>query len=132
MEVILPPQAVAILTKRRKERTGSGFVFPSYGKTGHIVDPRKAWAALCKRAGVEDCRIHDLRRTLGSWQAASGSSLLVVGKSLGHRTPEATQVYARLNLDPVRESVTKAVDAMLATKEPKTCKRKAKKGGKVA
>jgi integrase len=64
-------------------------------------------------AGFRDLRIHDLRRTLGSWQAATGASLPILGKSLGHKSLAATQIYARLNLDPVRESVNKATDAML-------------------
>jgi integrase len=58
-------------------------------------------------------RIHDLRRTFGAYQACAGTSLPIIGESLGHKSLAATQVYARLNLDPVRASVTKAVDAML-------------------
>ena len=57
-------------------------------------------------------RIHDLRRTLGSWQTALGASGFVVGKSLGHKSIQSTAVYARLNLDPVRESVNAATEAM--------------------
>jgi integrase len=64
--------------------------------------------------------MHDLRRTLGSWQAAAGASLPIIGKSLGHKSLRATQVYARLNLDPVRTSVNQAVSAMvLAANKPK-------------
>ena len=55
---------------------------------------------------------HDLRRTNGSWQARAGASLLVIGKSLNHKTPEATAIYARLDLDPVRQSVESATAAM--------------------
>ena len=64
-------------------------------------------------AGFRDLRLHDLRRTLGSWQAATGASLPIIGKSLGHKSLAATQIYARLNLDPVRASINKATDAML-------------------
>lgn len=45
---------------------------------------------------------------------ATGASLGVIGKSLGHKSVQATAVYARLNLDPVRSSVERATDAMLA------------------
>lgn len=64
-------------------------------------------------ARVEDVRLHDLRRSLGSWQAIQGASLLIIGKSLGHRSASATEVYAHLALDPVRASVERATDAML-------------------
>lgn len=59
-----------------------------------------------------DIRMHDIRRTFGSYQAISGSSLQVIGKSLGHKSTQATQIYARLNLDAVRRSVEKATEAM--------------------
>lgn len=59
-----------------------------------------------------DLRLHDIRRTFGSYQAMTGASLLTIGKSLGHRSTAATQVYARLNDQSVRESVEKATEAM--------------------
>lgn len=61
-----------------------------------------------------DLRIHDLRRTLGSWQAKHGASLAIIGKSLNHKSVQATAIYARLDIDPVRDSVTRAVDNLLA------------------
>lgn len=64
--------------------------------------------------GLPDIRIHDLRRSLGSWQAVTGASGYVIGKSLGHKSQQSTAIYARLNLDPVRESVERATDAMFA------------------
>jgi integrase len=70
--------------------------------------------------GLPDLRIHDLRRSLGSWQAVTGASSYVIGKSLGHKSQQATAIYARLNLDPVRESVEKATAAMLEAGRSKT------------
>lgn len=61
-----------------------------------------------------DLKIHDLRRTLGSWQAMTGASLLIIGKSLNHKSPQATAIYARLDLDPVRAAVDKATAAMFS------------------
>ena len=71
-----------------------------------------------KRKNIEwpndlmDIRIHDIRRTFGSYQALTGASLQIIGKSLGHKSQQATQVYARLNLDPVRASIEKATEVM--------------------
>jgi len=62
--------------------------------------------------GLMDIRIHDLRRTLGSFQAAAGANQYIIGKSLGHKSQQATAVYARLDLDPVRESVQLASSAI--------------------
>ena len=67
---------------------------------------------ILKEAGIENLRIHDLRRTLGSYQAATEANGYIIGKSLGHRSQQSTAIYARLNLDPIRESVNKATDVM--------------------
>lgn len=110
--VTLSEEACFLLTQRKEKATGD-CVFPSTGKTGYLTDPKKGWGRILKRAGIADLRIHDLRRTLGSWQARTGASLAIIGKSLNHKSPQATAIYARLDLDPVRASVEKATKAML-------------------
>lgn len=62
---------------------------------------------------IPDLRIHDLRRTLGSWQAKTGASMVIIGKSLNHKNLATTAIYARLDLDPVRASVNTATSAMM-------------------
>lgn len=86
--VTLSPEAVTVLESRKAG--GGEFVFPGEGATKHIVEPKKAWATLLKAAGIKNLRIHDLRRTLGSWQARTGASLPIIGKSLNHKTHQAT------------------------------------------
>ena len=120
----LPKGAMAILTDR-KLASESPWVFEGSGKSGHLADPKKAWERILTEAGIENLRIHDLRRTLGSYQAATGANGYIIGKSLGHRSQQSTAIYARLNLDPVRESVNKATEAMFKdvrkpTNEPPT------------
>jgi len=70
---------------------------------------------VLSRAGIEDVRgtwLRDLRRSMVSWQANTGASLSVIGKSLNHKNVNTTAIYARLALDPVRESMEKAASAM--------------------
>ena len=62
---------------------------------------------------IKDVRIHDLRRTLGSWQARTGASLSIIGKSLSHKSVQTTAIYSRLDIDPVRESMERATSAIL-------------------
>jgi integrase len=78
-----------------------------------LVEPKSGWKRILQRAEIKDLRLHDLRRTLGSWQAATGANSFMIGQSLGHKSSQSTAVYARLNIDPVRESVEKATQAML-------------------
>jgi len=110
----LVPTAVEILKVRQKNNTNkSPCVFPGTGVTGHLVETKKPWKRILKKAGIKDLRIHDLRRSLGSWQAATGANLSVIGKTLAHKNVSTTAIYARLNIDPVRESMDKATDAIL-------------------
>jgi integrase len=103
------------LIKRIKESqtTDNEYIFPSpKSKPGHITGSKSYWKKILDAAGIDNLRIHDLRRTMGSYQAITGTSLNIIGKSLGHRSVGATMIYARLNLDPVRSSMQKAADEM--------------------
>ena len=118
--ITLTPEAVAILHTRKKA-SKSRFVFPSpKSKSGHIEDPRKAWQRVMRAAKLANLRLHDLRRTLGSWQARTGASLILIGKSLNHKDQASTAIYARLDLDPVRQSVDRAATAMFEAAGIKT------------
>jgi len=110
--VTLSPEVIEIL-HNRKPSDDAVFVFPGSGKDGHLMEPKKGWKRILERADIEDLRLHDLRRTLGSWQAKTGASLAIIGKSLNHKNQNTTAIYARLDLDPVRDSVNKATSAML-------------------
>lgn len=110
--VPLVPEAMTILTQRKQEAVGP-WVFPSdKSKTGHIVNTAKAWRRVLERANLTDLRQHDLRRSLGSWQAREGASLVLIGRSLNHLDPSSTKIYARLDMDPVRQSMTRATTSM--------------------
>jgi integrase len=84
-------QAMQIFEVRNPQKTG--FVFPAHLASGHITPPKKRWQALIDRCGIADLHIHDLRRSLGSWQAITGASLVIIGKSLGHKSADATMIY---------------------------------------
>jgi integrase len=125
--VPLSQSAIEILQARLESDGGTGFVFPGKGITKHFVDTRTAIKRVLDRAGIPYGRkvengvtLHDLRRTFGSWQAISGTPLHIIGKSLNHKSPQATAIYARLSIDPVRESVNTATDAMLKAAGRKT------------
>ncbi len=112
-QIITLSEEALVLLQNRKATADGEYVFPGTGSSGHLMEPKKGWERILTRAGITDLRIHDLRRTLGSWQAKTGASLSIIGKSLNHKSPTTTAIYARLDLDPVRESVEKATNAML-------------------
>ena len=110
----LSADAVAIL-ERRKKTASSVFVFPGIGKSGHLQEPFKGWQRILKRADITECRLHDLRHTLASYQAMSGAPESVVGKTLGHQSIETTRRYTHMAQKTVLESVEKAITLMLRT-----------------
>ena len=117
--VILANVAMKILEKRKRE-SNSEWVFPSEGSsTGHLREPKKAWGRICQKAELKDLRIHDLRRTHASWMAISGASQYVIGKALNHKDSRSTEIYAKLNFDPVREFVEKAINEIITIAEKK-------------
>lgn len=109
--VPLIPAVIDIL-KNLKHYNEFVFYSPT-SKSGHIEEPKKAWKKIVAYGKFEDLRIHDLRRTFGSWQAITGASLAIIGKSLNHKSATATQVYARLSNDPIRDAMQKAGDEMI-------------------
>jgi integrase len=121
-KVPLLPEALMVLQDRKrraKTKAASPWVFPSHGKTGHIKDVKKSWKRLRESVNIPDVHIHDLRRTLGSFMAGANVSLQIIGKALGHKSMAATQVYARLQLDPVRQAMTLAIEGMKNSQEQK-------------
>lgn len=114
-EIPLVPQALSILQERRALTNGSQWVFPSpLDSSKHIAERLQPWYRLLRRAGLTNFRVHDLRRSAASWMAAGAVPLNVIGAGLGHRSLSATQIYARLDLTPVRNAFSTAVDAMVA------------------
>ncbi|HJD63641.1 MAG TPA: site-specific integrase [Rickettsia endosymbiont of Sericostoma sp.] len=109
--VPLTKQAMEILKARYEQRDPQcPWVFPSDhdSKSGHLEDPKRAWIKIRKKAGLKDFKLHDLRRTMGSWMAIAGASQYVIGKALNHTCHRSTSIYARLSIDPVREFMEKA------------------------
>jgi integrase len=103
----------------RIEAAGAAVELPVHAPVSRTLQVLRKVAKKAKvdTTGVrlQDIRIHDLRRTMGSWQARSGASLAIIGKGLGHNSQQATAVYARLDIDPVRESMERAASAMRDT-----------------
>ena len=111
--VPLVEEAVKRLKRRKSEALpGAVYVFPASGAAGHIINPWEAWDRIRTAAKIPDITMHDLRRTCGSYLAAAGVPLPVIGKALGHRSQQSTAIYARLDVTAVREELRHVADAM--------------------
>jgi integrase len=77
-----------------------------------IADLDHAWARVKEGAPLDGVRIHDLRRTAGSWATQGGAPLPAVGKMLGHKSHNSTAVYARADTKAAR-AAAEIVEARL-------------------
>ena len=125
--VALSIQVIEILNKRFNQRDNTTpFVFPSSASQSGFVTEKSGegsfWRRVTKRAGLwsEDktkrLTMHDLRRTLGSWQAIQGVDINSISKSLGHSDIRITSdIYAHLNVENVRLNIDNTISAMTAS-----------------
>lgn len=100
------------ILSRRRAAASSPWVFPGTGASGHLADPKAGWQRILESAGINDLRIHDLRRSLASFMVDGGASMAVIGKVLNHKSQATTAVYARVSMDPQREAKRGAHHAM--------------------
>jgi len=107
------PGAVLDLLNNLPHVSENPYVFAGQ-RNNHLVNITKGWNRIRTRAGLRDVRIHDIRRTLGSWLAGSGASLPLIGKVLNHSQPSTTAIYARLALEPVRLALEANAEKMLS------------------
>jgi integrase len=79
----------------------------------HLKNLQKPWGRMRRAAKLSDVRIHDLRHSFASIAAASGMSLPVIGKLLGHTKSATTERYSHLAADPLK-AANEAIGQQLA------------------
>lgn len=87
------------------KKEGNPYLFPGRRGVTPLLHINKSWAEIRKAAKLNDVRLHDLRRTVGSWLATQGHSLLLIGKVLNHADPQTTAIYAHLTKDPIKDAL---------------------------
>ena len=99
----LNQKAIELLSSMTPKE-GNPYVF--YGKVPGqpIVEIKRAWGTILKRADIKDFRIHDLRHSFASFALKKGVPLVHVSKLLGHRNIATTMRYAHLELEQLKES----------------------------
>jgi integrase len=91
----LSPDAVTVLQALPRVK-GNPYVIVGQRPGECMQSLWQPWLAICERAEIVNCRIHDLRHSYASVAAMSGLSLPDIGKLLGHTVPATTQRYAHL------------------------------------
>lgn len=90
--------------------TDAGLVFTQEdGRGWHPETVTKTFPRLAKKAGLEPCRLHDLRHLAASLMLASGAPLPLVSKRLGHSSIAITaDTYQHLLEGVGREAAERA------------------------
>jgi integrase len=100
------------LLAEMKEKARGDYLFSGKG-TDHVVDIKKAWASICRKADIEGTRLHDLRHTHASLLRDGGADLLTIGSLLGHTQVQTSRRYVHL-FDGKLRAATERVGAILA------------------
>ena len=88
--------ATVTLLQSQTKVEGNPYVFPGERPGNHRQSIRWTWARVCRAAGIEACRLHDLRHNFASLLVSRGVSLFIVQRLLNHSSPAMTQRYSHL------------------------------------
>jgi integrase len=112
----VPLSSDAVRTLRAIPRAeASSFVFPHRDGDKARVNVNKAWGRIRVAAKLPDLRIHDLRRSVGSWLGANGCTAEMIGALLNHRSNITSKIYVQLGeLDVKRTLVDKGAKILRA------------------
>jgi integrase len=104
------------ILERRQNHKVNDFVFPSQGRRGHYIEPKRRWKELLSAAKITNFRIHDLRRTLATYMANSGANVALIQSALNHKDLRTTlKVYAKVARRAELEARAKAHKLMLSS-----------------
>ncbi len=103
--VPLSGPALALLAAMRAEaEPDPTYLFPGDEADKPLSDVNHFWQRVCRAAGLEKVRLHDLRHTYASRLVSEGVSLHIVGRLLGHTQPQTTARYAHLDDEALRRA----------------------------
>lgn len=111
--VALSSIAMDVVRKMESLRLpGNPFLFAGAKKGQHIVSPKRVFEKAKKQAGIDSCRIHDLRHSFCSLSAQAGIPMYHIQQHVGHSSSKMTARYAHLgqrDMAKAGEGVAKAI-----------------------
>lgn len=106
-------QAAIDVLRALPQFSNNPYVIVGHHHRSHLINLHKPWSLVRTLAKLDGVRLHDLRHTWASMAVASGGSLPILGRQLGHTQPQTTARYAHLADDPVRQ-LTETTGKLLA------------------
>ena len=109
---------VDMLKQRNKATKKSPYLFPSKGKKGYLIDPKKAVANIRDKSGVYFTP-HDLRRTFITVAESLGIRDYVLKRLLNHRSGgDVTDGYIITDVERLRAPMQQITDKLLLLANP--------------
>jgi integrase len=101
------------LLKARRELGDAHFVFPAYGRRGHIGEPKHPLGLISEATGIS-ISVHDLRMTFTNAAVAAGVHTFQLKALLSHAVGESdvTAGYVILSENDLREPAQKVADVL--------------------
>ncbi|WP_430407349.1 tyrosine-type recombinase/integrase [Hydrogenophaga sp.] len=106
-EVPLSPAAMGALEALGRGKDDERIVGISYEAL------RAAWKRACRRAGIADLRIHDLRHTAATRMALSTGNVFLVQALTGHKNLKMLERYVNVSADDVVKVMRAAAQSAL-------------------
>lgn len=113
--LLTPLSAAAIDRLRMIPRIDSNpYIICGRKLRGHLTSLTDPLRRVLKRANIDGVRVHDVRRTVGSWMAQEGKSLHLIGSVLNHKDPKTTAGYAYFQTQQRRQALDDHARRVLA------------------
>lgn len=90
------------------------YIVCGHKRANHFKNLGPVLSRVKRRAGIENLRVHDLRRTVGSWLAQGGTSLHLIGDVLNQKDPSTTAGYAYFQTQHRRDALSGHAAQVLA------------------
>ncbi len=113
----LPQEAIRILTTLDRHRD-TPYVFPGRDPSTPLTTVRRHWYRIRQQAeldnleGLGPLRLHDLRHNAVSWDVSRGTPLEIAGRNVGHRSRQATEIYAHFAPNSLKREADARAQAM--------------------
>ncbi len=88
---------------RKKKTIISRYIFCSQNGSP-IKSIKKAWKTACKKAGVEDARVHDIRHKAITDMRRAGIPIDQAMRAAGHLTAQMSERYTHWGIEQVKEA----------------------------
>jgi integrase len=89
----LTPRTREMLLARRQLVSGSKYVFPGRGKSGHLTTIQHAHETAIREAGLQRFEFYCWRHTFGTRCAESGMDKFTLARLMGHSSPRVAERY---------------------------------------